>query len=99
MNAFVALLTSMDFVSFGCIRQLEQIEDRHQSIFASFDNCDIFITTISERPEIGTTMEHRPPKDILHVIQPSGLRNIHNTLLYTELVNFESGNCPPGSHE
>jgi hypothetical protein len=52
MNAFVALLTSMDFVSFGCIRQLEQIEDRHQSIFASFDSRDILITTISERPEL-----------------------------------------------
>ena len=79
MNALADLLTSMDFESYACIHQLEQIEDRHQSIFASFSSRDIFITTIGARLEIGTAMEHRQAKDILHAFQMSG-RRILNTL-------------------
>lgn len=36
------------------------------------------------------TMEYHKTKDILHVKQLLGHRNINNTLLYTQLVNFES---------
>lgn len=36
------------------------------------------------------TMEYYKTKDILHVMKLLGHRNINNTLLYTQLVNFES---------
>jgi len=36
------------------------------------------------------TMEYHRTKDILHVMQLLGHRNIKNTLVYTHLVNFES---------
>jgi hypothetical protein len=35
-------------------------------------------------------MEYHKTKDILHVMQLLGHRNIQNTLIYTQLVNFES---------
>jgi integrase len=35
------------------------------------------------------TMEHHRTKDILHVMQMLGHRNIKNTLVYTHLVSFE----------
>lgn len=35
-------------------------------------------------------MEYNKTKDILHVKQLLGHRNINNTLIYTQLVNFES---------
>ena len=37
------------------------------------------------------TMEYAKTKDILHVMKMLGHRNIQNTLVYTQLVNFESG--------
>jgi len=36
------------------------------------------------------TMEYARTKDILHVMKMLGHRSIQNTLLYTQLVNFES---------
>jgi len=36
------------------------------------------------------TMEYYKTKDILHVMKLLGHRNINNTLLYTQLVNFEN---------
>jgi len=36
------------------------------------------------------TMEYAKTKDILHVMRMLGHKNIQNTLLYTQLVNFES---------
>ncbi|MEM3360658.1 MAG: tyrosine-type recombinase/integrase [Candidatus Bathyarchaeia archaeon] len=36
------------------------------------------------------TMEYYKTKDILHVMKLLGHKNINNTLLYTQLVNFES---------
>ena len=36
------------------------------------------------------TMEYHKTKDILHVMKLLGHRNIQNTLIYTQLVNFES---------
>jgi len=36
------------------------------------------------------TMEYAKTKDILHVTKLLGHRNIKNTLVYTQLVNFES---------
>ena len=35
------------------------------------------------------TMEYHRTKDILHVMQLLGHKNIKNTLVYTHLVNFE----------
>jgi len=35
-------------------------------------------------------MEYHKTKDILHVMQLLGHRNIQNILIYTQLVNFES---------
>jgi hypothetical protein len=35
-------------------------------------------------------MEYAKTKDILHVMKMLGHRNIQSTLLYTQLVNFES---------
>ncbi len=35
------------------------------------------------------TMEYHKTKDILHVMQLLGHKNIKNTLVYTHLVNFE----------
>ena len=34
------------------------------------------------------TMEYHKTKDILHVLKPLGHKNIKNTLVYTQLVNF-----------
>jgi integrase len=36
------------------------------------------------------TMEYAKTKDILHVMKILGHKNLQNTLLYTQLVNFES---------
>jgi integrase len=36
------------------------------------------------------TMEYQQTKDILHVKEMLGHRNINSTLIYTHLVNFES---------
>lgn len=36
------------------------------------------------------TMEYHKTKDILHVMQLLGHRNIKNTLIYTQLINFQS---------
>ena len=36
------------------------------------------------------TMEYHKTKDILHVMTLLGHRNVQNTMLYTQLVNFES---------
>jgi len=36
------------------------------------------------------TMEYHKTKDILHVMRMLGHRNIRNTLIYTQLVNFEN---------
>ena len=36
------------------------------------------------------TMEYAKTKDILHVMKVLGHRNIQNTLIYTQLINFES---------
>ncbi|MEM2098906.1 MAG: site-specific integrase [Candidatus Bathyarchaeia archaeon] len=36
------------------------------------------------------TMEYAKTKDILHVMRLLGHRNIHNTLVYTQLVDFKS---------
>jgi len=35
-------------------------------------------------------MEYHRTKDILHVMEVLGHKNIKNTLVYTHLVNFES---------
>jgi len=35
-------------------------------------------------------MEYHKTKDILHVLQLLGHKNIRNTLVYTHLVNWES---------
>jgi len=35
------------------------------------------------------TMEYAKTKDILHVMRLLGHRNINNTLIYTQLVNFK----------
>ncbi|MEM2103521.1 MAG: hypothetical protein QW717_01350 [Candidatus Bathyarchaeia archaeon] len=35
-------------------------------------------------------MEYHKTKDILHVMQFLGHKNIKNTLVYTQLVNFEN---------
>jgi integrase len=35
------------------------------------------------------TMEYHRTKDILHVMQILGHKNINNTLIYTQLVNFK----------
>jgi hypothetical protein len=35
-------------------------------------------------------MEYARTKDILHVMKMLGYRSIQNTLLYTQLVNFEN---------
>jgi hypothetical protein len=35
-------------------------------------------------------MEYAKTKDVLHVMKMLGHRNIQNTLLYTQLINFES---------
>jgi integrase len=36
------------------------------------------------------TMEYAKTKDILHVMQMLGHRNIQNTLLYTQLIDFHN---------
>jgi integrase len=36
-------------------------------------------------------MEYHKTKDILHVMQVLGHKNINNTLMYTQLINFEDG--------
>jgi len=35
-------------------------------------------------------MEYAKTKDILHVMKVLGHRSVQNTLIYTQLVNFES---------
>jgi len=36
------------------------------------------------------TMEYHRTKDILHVMQLLGHKNINNTLIYTQLITFEN---------
>jgi len=35
-------------------------------------------------------MEYAKTKDILHIMKMPGHRNVQSTLMYTQLVNFES---------
>ena len=61
-------------------------------------NCALKLTIKVERKQIRAptfkhgeaTMEYYKTKDIIHVMKLLGHRNINNTLLYTQLVNFES---------
>jgi integrase len=45
------------------------------------------------------TMEYNRTKDILHVMQLLGHKNIRNTLVYTHLVNFQSDGMSARSPE
>jgi hypothetical protein len=42
------------------------------------------------RHDLFLTTEYAKTKDILHVMKMLGHRNIQNTLLYTQLINFEN---------
>lgn len=37
-----------------------------------------------------TTIKYHQTKDILHVMQLLGHKNINNTLIYTQLISFEN---------
>ena len=59
-------------------------------IAAKLQNPRINYITLYTLRHWKATMEYAKTKNILHVMKMLGHRNINNTLLYTQLVNFES---------
>jgi integrase len=55
-----------------------------------FGDPNILKITLRTFRHFKATMEYHKTKDILHVMQVLGHKNVKNTLIYTHLVNFES---------
>jgi integrase len=65
-------------------------EIQRKSIASKLQNPRIERITFHTLRHWKATMEYSKTKDILYVMQLLGHRNIKNTLVYTQLVNFES---------
>jgi integrase len=73
------------------LNSLEQCFRRQRTAAASkLQNPRLKMITFHTLRHFKATMEYHKTKDILHVMQMLGHRNIQNTLIYTQLVNFEA---------
>jgi integrase len=68
-----------------------RVFDRQRlKIAQKLENPRIRLISFKALRHFEATMEYHKTKDILHVMQLLGHRNIRNTLVYTHLVNWES---------
>lgn len=65
-------------------------EDHRQRAAAKLQNPRILQISFKTLRHFKATREYHRTKDIVHVMQLLGHKNIKNTLVYTHLVNFES---------
>jgi len=65
-------------------------EKRRKKLAATFQNPRLLQIHFHTLRHWKATSEYHRTKDILHVMQLLGHKNIRNTLVYTHLVNFES---------
>jgi len=65
-------------------------ERRRKHLAEKLQNPRLAQITFKTMRHFKATMEYHRTKDILHVMQLLGHKNIKNTLVYTHLVNFES---------
>jgi integrase len=65
-------------------------ERRRRRLAERLQNPRIGLISFKTMRHYKATMEYHKTKDILHVMQLLGHKNIRNTLVYTHLVNFES---------
>ena len=65
------------------------VADYRNRIAEKLQNPRINAITFKTLRHFKATMEYHRTKDILHVMQLLGHKNIRNTLVYTHLVNFE----------
>jgi integrase len=63
--------------------------DQRRKVALSLQNPRILNINFKTLRHFKATMEYHRTKDILHVMQMLGHRNIRNTLVYTHLVSFE----------
>jgi integrase len=63
---------------------------QRRTIAAKLQNPRLLRITFHTFRHWKATMEYHKTKDILHVMQLLGHRNIKNTLIYTQLINFEN---------
>jgi len=64
--------------------------NQRKTIAAKLQNPRLVRITFHTFRHWKATMEYHKTKDILHVMQLLGHRNIKNTLIYTQLIDFES---------
>jgi site-specific recombinase XerC len=64
------------------------VADYRSRIAEKLQNPRINAITFKTLRHFKATMEYHRTKDILHVMQLLGHKNIRNTLVYTHLVNF-----------
>jgi integrase len=64
-------------------------EQARASLAKKLQNPRLMAISFKTLRHFKATMEYHRTKDILHVMQLLGHRNIRNTLVYTHLVNFE----------
>ena len=76
----------------GSLRHFARCMHRRQrkKIANKLKNERISKITFHTFRHLKATMEYAKTKDILHVMKMLGHRNIQNTLLYTQLIDFES---------
>jgi integrase len=65
-------------------------ERRRKRLAERLQNPRIRLISFKTMRHFKATMEYHKTKDILHVMQLLGHKNIQNTLVYTHLVSFES---------
>jgi len=68
----------------------QNFRKQRRRIAAKLKNPNINRITFKTLRHYKGTMEYHRTKDILHVMEVLGHKNIKNTLVYTHLVNFES---------
>jgi integrase len=65
-------------------------ERQRGRVATRIDNARLLQISFRTLRHFKATMEYHRTKDILHVMQLLGHKNIRNTLVYTHMVNFES---------
>jgi len=75
----------------SCYTNLNRdFENQRKTIAKKLQNPRLLRITFHTFRHWKATMEYHKTKDLLHVMQLLGHRNIKNTLIYTQLVNFEN---------
>jgi integrase len=76
------------------IKSLDDFRDRYREqqrrVAEAVGNPRLLKITFKTLRHFKATMEYHRTKDILHVMQLLGHKNIRNTLVYTRLINFET---------